>query len=166
MAESTWPPSSPRAALLSSPDGRKKYQQHQDRRNRSLSPNKRSSTLPDLQRASRKLLDDDEDSNEVDDSEDDEETLELKLAAIEAKLKLKKLQQSRGKARAEGLLKDREPSRRSPSRTSSTSIPKSSHSLDPPAAGMLRYRSHQRGEQSPRVSNDRQAEFCLGSIKV
>lgn len=93
--EVSWPPHSPHAALLSSPSGRKKYEAMQ------TSPIKRSTTTPNLLdrlRAARSeknamMQDDDED-----DVEDDEEILQLKLAAIEAKLRLKKLQQSKTRA--------------------------------------------------------------------
>ena len=81
---------------------------------------KKSMTLPNLQQASNRLLDDDEDSDAGDDSED-EETLRLKLAAIEAKLKLKKLQQNRIRenSRQGDVLKQRP--------QSSTSNPSSAH---------------------------------------
>jgi minichromosome maintenance protein 10 len=130
VVETAWPPKSPHAALLSSPSGRRKYQQCRDHRERSLSPTKRSTTLPSLQRASRKLFDNDEDMNEVDDLEDDEETLHLKLAAIEAKLKLKKLQQNREKdaVAASGNISLRTTGPQSS--TSSTSVPKSSQNFD------------------------------------
>jgi minichromosome maintenance protein 10 len=106
VVDTAWPPKSPHAALLSSPSGRRKFQEYQGCRNRSLSPTKRSTTLPNVHQASRRLLDDDEDNNAVDDLEDDEETLQLKLAAIEAKLKLKKLQQDREKLKSQNSGKD------------------------------------------------------------
>jgi minichromosome maintenance protein 10 len=122
----SWPPKSPHAALLSSPSGRRKYQQLQDRRERSLSPTKHSETLPNLQQASRRLFDDDEDMNEIDDLDDDEETLQLKLAAIEARLKLKKLQQNRERGAGEGGGKGRIHSNRPQSSTSTSSTAKPS----------------------------------------
>ncbi|KAL6711235.1 hypothetical protein ACN47E_005766 [Coniothyrium glycines] len=76
-----WPPKSSKEALLSSPSGRRKYEQRRERSSVSPSPSKRRlqpSTLPP-----------------DDDEEEDEETLQLQLQAIEAKLKLKKLQQAR-----------------------------------------------------------------------
>jgi minichromosome maintenance protein 10 len=59
------------------------------------SPLKRSSTTPNFH--ARALLQDGNDNGQVEgeDEEEDEETLRLQLAAIEAKLKLKKLQQSK-----------------------------------------------------------------------
>ena len=120
MVEKTWPPKSPHAALLSSPSGRRKYQQYQDRRERSLSPVKRSTIAPDIQRISRRLLDEGEDTNEADEVEDDEETLQLKLAAIEARLKLKKLQQNREKNSLEDL--GREPSQTNRPQSSASSV--------------------------------------------
>ena len=98
-ANQAWPPLSSHAALLTSPSGRNKYQQNSILR----SPLKQSATTPSLVdrlRAARSDNDIFEDKSDMQDQEDDEETLQLQLAAIEAKLKLKKLQQS--KARLEG----------------------------------------------------------------
>ncbi|KAF2268008.1 hypothetical protein CC78DRAFT_565798 [Lojkania enalia] len=75
-----WPPKSPHEALLSSPSGRKKYERQRERNSVSPSPIKRRP----LSRAQ---------PDDVDDQ--DEETLELELKAIQAKLKLKKLQKAR-----------------------------------------------------------------------
>lgn len=76
-----WPPKSPHEALLSSPSGRRKYERQRERNSVSPSPIKRRP-------ASQALLEDGEE-------DDDEETLQLKLAQIEARLKLKKLQKAR-----------------------------------------------------------------------
>lgn len=92
----SWPPKSPREALLASPNGRKRYLELRKERdvNEQTSPLKRSRTTPNL--FSRKPNHDERDIYDNDDDEDeDEETLRLQLAAIEAKLKLKKLQQER-----------------------------------------------------------------------
>lgn len=92
--EVSWPPISPKAALLSSPSGRKKYEAIQN----SLSPLKRSAPTPNLLdklRAARRNTELVPDAHGSDELEEDEETLQLQLAAIEAKLKLKKLQQSK-----------------------------------------------------------------------
>lgn len=97
VVETSWPPKSPRDALLSSPSGRKRYQEMRSRQANLASPIKLSHTTPNLRSRAQELLldgDDDDQPNE----EDDEETLKLKLAAIEARLKLKKLQQKRAKA--------------------------------------------------------------------
>ncbi|KAE8373387.1 hypothetical protein BDV26DRAFT_272209 [Aspergillus bertholletiae] len=99
MVDISWPPKSPREALLSSPSGRKRYEDMQRRRENFGSPLKRSTTTPDHQTRSAQLLDD----GLEDDEEDDEETLKLKLAAIEARLKLKQLQKNRGKPGTPGL---------------------------------------------------------------
>ncbi|PVH94814.1 hypothetical protein DM02DRAFT_538664 [Periconia macrospinosa] len=78
-----WPPKSPHEALLSSPSGRRKYEQQQRQRSPgSPSPAKRRP----LSRGQLNIEEDD------DDEEEDEEILQLKLEAIQAKLKLKKLQ--------------------------------------------------------------------------
>ncbi|RAK99777.1 Mcm10/DnaG-type zinc finger protein [Aspergillus ibericus CBS 121593] len=94
MAEISWPPKSPREALLSTPNGRKRYEDMQRRRENLGSPLKRSLTTPDLRSKASQLLSDGLDDGEED---EDEETLQLKLAAIEARLKLKQLQKSRAK---------------------------------------------------------------------
>ncbi|ETN41228.1 uncharacterized protein HMPREF1541_03163 [Cyphellophora europaea CBS 101466] len=94
--EVAWPPVSPKAALLSSPTGRKRYHEEMQR-----SPIKRSRTTPGLldrlraARADEDLLGGTNNGDNAD--EEDEETLKLQLAAIEAKLKLKKLQQNKAK---------------------------------------------------------------------
>ena len=93
MADSAWPPKSPRDALLSSPGGRRKYQDLQRRRELLSSPLKRSHTNPDFRLKSNQLLDED-----LDDGDEDEETLQLRLAEIQARLKLKQLQKSRGRS--------------------------------------------------------------------
>ncbi|OGM39251.1 DNA replication protein [Aspergillus bombycis] len=95
VVDISWPPKSPREALLSSPSGRKKYEEMQRRRENFGSPLKRSTTTPELRTRSGQLLEDGLEDEEEDD--DDEETLKLKLAAIEARLKLKQLQKNRGK---------------------------------------------------------------------
>lgn len=85
-------------ALLSSPNGRKKYQEYQESGLISQSPNKLlgSPSLLERLRAARTDRDlgslEKSQSRTDEDEEEDEETLQLKLQAIEAKLKLKKLQ--------------------------------------------------------------------------
>ena len=92
-----WPPQSPFQALLSSPSGRRKWQ---DRRNleREVSPS------PVKSRAGGGISVDEEredeegeegEEGEEEEEKDDEETLKLKIQAMEAKLKLKKLQKSK-----------------------------------------------------------------------
>jgi minichromosome maintenance protein 10 len=102
MMAASWPPKSPKAALLSSPSGRQKYQQYMEQPNKYTSPVKGTATTLNLRSTSTRLFDEDENINSKGMEEDeDEETLQLKLAAIEAKLKLKKLQQSKAKLQAE-----------------------------------------------------------------
>ncbi|RDW86398.1 Mcm10/DnaG-type zinc finger protein [Aspergillus mulundensis] len=69
-------------------------------RNRTLlaSPLKHSAAAPNSRSRATQLLEDGLNEDEGDDTEEDEETLQLKLAAIQARLKLKQLQKSRGKA--------------------------------------------------------------------
>ena len=84
-----WPPKSPFQALLSSPSGRRKWQ---DQRERDVSPSpvKRSA-------GSEKAVETMSVASEEEegDEEEDEEMLRLKLQAIQAKLKLKKLQKAK-----------------------------------------------------------------------
>jgi minichromosome maintenance protein 10 len=102
MMAASWPPKSPKAALLSSPSGRRKYQQYMEQPNKYTSPVKGTATTPNLRYTSSRLFDEDENINSEGMEEDeDEEMLQLKLAAIEAKLKLKKLQQSKARLQAE-----------------------------------------------------------------
>lgn len=83
-----WPPKSPFEALLSSPSGRKKAEQRALDRDGSPGPRIRRKLdfSPGKGLASSPVLDEED--------EDDEETLQLQLAAIQARLKLKKLQKS------------------------------------------------------------------------
>jgi minichromosome maintenance protein 10 len=83
--DTAWPPPSARAALLSSPSGRRKLEERRRLNGYGISPTKSP--------RQRNALYGGEDSEE----DEDEETLKLKLAQIEAKLKLKKLQQSKQK---------------------------------------------------------------------
>ena len=81
--------------MSSSPKGRQKIRQYQDRTSPSPSPLKRSSATPNL----RKFWRQPEEQLNVDgDDEEDEETLQLQLAALTAKIKLKKLQARKHKA--------------------------------------------------------------------
>ncbi|KAK3666799.1 hypothetical protein LTR22_002386 [Elasticomyces elasticus] len=99
-----WPPKSPFQALLSSPSGRKKWQDHHsNNRERSVSPSpvKRSSRA--LQESMR---DEDEDDGkgeeEEDDLSDEEARAALELARIEAKLKLDGIRRKKRLVNAEG----------------------------------------------------------------
>lgn len=86
-SDPSWPPSSARAALLSSPSGRHKLEERRRLNGYGNSP----ASLP----RHRNAVYNDNESEE----DEDEETLKLKLAQIEAKLKLKKLQQSKQKSK-------------------------------------------------------------------
>ncbi|KAF9739918.1 hypothetical protein PMIN04_009121 [Paraphaeosphaeria minitans] len=82
-----WPPKSPLHAVLLSPSARQKYENQRQRQRQhsatSPSPTKRQP----MSRTQCALSDDEE--------EEDEETLQLQLQAIEARLKLKKLQKAK-----------------------------------------------------------------------
>lgn len=90
--DTQWPPKSPFQALLSSPTGRKKWQDHKTRsRERSTSPSPVKRPMGSS-KALREAVSGASDDEDVED-EEDEETLQLQLQAIQAKLKLKKLRQ-------------------------------------------------------------------------
>ncbi|KAK4542551.1 hypothetical protein LTR36_006599 [Oleoguttula mirabilis] len=116
-----WPPKSPFQALLSSPSGRKKWQDHRTRggeRTPSPSPLRRPmSSSKALQAVSMGSDDDDED--------EDEETLRLKMEMIATKLKMKALRRKKLAGGDEG----KEDSSRTSSRADSirTSPRKSLH---------------------------------------
>lgn len=97
MVETSWPPKSPREALLSSPSGRRRYEELQRNRSDLASPLRHSATTPNFRSKATQLLSDGLEDDEEGDTEEDEETLQLKLAAIQARLKLKQLQKNRGK---------------------------------------------------------------------
>ncbi|KAF3491523.1 cell division cycle protein 23 [Arthroderma uncinatum] len=80
---------------MSSPNGRKKFEDIQNKRRnaRAAATDYGVSSVK-----ARRILDENLDEDE-DDDDDDEETLQLKLAAIEARLKLKKLQQSKSRSK-------------------------------------------------------------------
>ncbi|THX84697.1 hypothetical protein D6D08_04466 [Aureobasidium pullulans] len=87
-----WPPKSPLEALLSSPNGKRRWQEHQDRisqdRDRDVSPSPRKQP-PSSNKALQDMM------AISDGDEDDEEILQLQLQAIQAKLRLKKLQKQK-----------------------------------------------------------------------
>ncbi|KAI1310634.1 hypothetical protein F5Y03DRAFT_24212 [Xylaria venustula] len=96
--ERQWPPRSPHEALLSTPGGRERLRRLAERASPSPSPSKRASRpAPDFTRGTNG----DDDMGLDLHGEEDEETLQLQLAAIQAKLKLKKLQAAKAK-RAQG----------------------------------------------------------------
>ncbi|RDA86691.1 hypothetical protein CP532_5037 [Ophiocordyceps camponoti-leonardi (nom. inval.)] len=92
-SEPRWPPRSPHEALLSTPNGRRRHRQSLDQI--SPSPVKRSV----LGRPMSASLNDAQ--NYEDDEDDDEETLQLKLQEIQARLKLKKLQNAKSRENSE-----------------------------------------------------------------
>ncbi|KAI9815311.1 MAG: hypothetical protein M1827_002791 [Pycnora praestabilis] len=106
-----WPPRSPHEALLSSPSGREKVRRLQNRLSPSPSPVKRllsTPSFPPRAQCARPHAQTNGVSNEFtaegDNSEDDEETLQLQLQAVEAKLKLKKLKQLKSRNAAQSLV--------------------------------------------------------------
>ncbi|EQL02759.1 cell division cycle protein [Ophiocordyceps sinensis CO18] len=90
-SESQWPPRSPREALLSTPAGRQRYKQAHQRTSPPPSPSPSRRPRPIPAPAGGGLEDGQGDEDE------DEETLQLKLQEIQARLRLKKLQNARNK---------------------------------------------------------------------
>ena len=137
-----WPPRSPFQALLSSPSGRRKWQ---DRRNgvneRNPSPSAVKKGSGNSQMVAEMSVDFDDEGDDVD---EDEEMLQLKLQAVQAKLKLKKLQ----KAKKEGGEKER----RTGSTSRADSLPTSPK------------KAHQASNARPRV-RDEDIEVPLSPTK-
>lgn len=98
----------------------------QQRRQLLSSPLKRSNTTPNLRSKADQILDE---GLEEDDSEEDEETLQLQLAEIQARLKLKQLQKSRGRSGTAGSQTEAGEERRA--HRSSGIIRSQSHALIP-----------------------------------
>lgn len=98
----------------------------QQRRQLLSSPLKRSNTTPNFRSKVDQILDE---GVEEDASEEDEETLQLKLAEIQARLKLKQLQKSRGRSGTAGSHTEDGEERRA--RPSSGIIRSQSHALIP-----------------------------------
>ncbi|GAB7347167.1 hypothetical protein MBLNU459_g3283t1 [Dothideomycetes sp. NU459] len=94
-----WPPRSPFEALLSSPNGRKRWQEHRDRVNeRSPSPSPLRRPLSSSKALQALAAESEGEGDEPDeDEDDDEETIQLKLQMLAAKLKLKKLQKAKSR---------------------------------------------------------------------
>ncbi|KAK6594255.1 primase zinc finger [Botrytis cinerea] len=84
--EAQWPPRSPREALLSTPGGRDRLRRYATGFSPTASPSKRR---PAVQRSNEGRYVYGRDGG---DDEDDEETLQLKLQEIQARLRLKQLQ--------------------------------------------------------------------------
>lgn len=101
---------------MSSPSGRRKFREIQERRRGMRPSEEEHSATPSWTKASQ-LLDDG--GHDATDEDDDEETLQLKLAAIEARLKLKKLQQGKKGHNAAGSFEEDDVSRPSSSFDSS-----------------------------------------------
>ncbi|KAI7600060.1 hypothetical protein KC319_g22723, partial [Hortaea werneckii] len=89
QSQAQWPPKSPFQALLSSPSGRKRWQDRRGQaRDRSLSPSPIKSSSRKLQAVAMPSDDEMDMGRGADDDEeddDDEETLRLKMEAIQAR---------------------------------------------------------------------------------
>lgn len=98
--EQQWPPRSPHEALLSTPSGRERLRRLAEQGSPSPSPS-RLPSRPAISRTesrNQRTLRDEDNGSDLDiEGDEDEETLELKLAAIQAKLRLKKLQAAKAR---------------------------------------------------------------------
>lgn len=94
IKQAQWPPRSPHDVLASTPGGRERLHRLAEQTSPSPSPLKKSSSTWALDAHRGGNYDDDHDMNE---DEEDEETLQLKLQAIQAKLRLKALQKKQRK---------------------------------------------------------------------
>ncbi|KAI9825608.1 MAG: hypothetical protein M1832_000952 [Thelocarpon impressellum] len=140
----SWPPRSPLEALLSSPSGRRRLRQLQDRTSPSPSTSRKGTLTPSSKhRAMRQLHG--QDGLAEQDEEEDEETLQLQLEAIEAKLKLKKLRQAKAKGSASSDVEN-DGNRGVASRPLSTAATRAEKRQLPPSAGRL-----QRARSQPDV---------------
>ncbi|RAL63768.1 hypothetical protein DID88_003413 [Monilinia fructigena] len=94
--EAQWPPRSPREALLSTPSGRDRLRRFATGFSPTASPTRRPTSSQFSHATGRDRMKADmymeEMGNDGVDDEDDEETLQLKLQEIQARLRLKKLQ--------------------------------------------------------------------------
>ncbi|KAL2130655.1 hypothetical protein VTI74DRAFT_6118 [Chaetomium olivicolor] len=96
-----WPPRSPHEALLSTPGGREKLRRLAERTSPSPSPSRIRASRSTVALSARSLGGEDDvfEGGEMD-LDDDEETLQLKLQAIQARLRLKKLQAAKAQRKA------------------------------------------------------------------
>ncbi|KAL1836932.1 hypothetical protein VTJ49DRAFT_4493 [Mycothermus thermophilus] len=99
-----WPPKSPHDVLMSTPGGREKLRRMAEQSSPSASPTRLRSTRSTAALSTARGEDDLFDGMDVDD-EEDEETLQLKLQAIQAKLRLKKLQAAKAAKKATAELR-------------------------------------------------------------
>lgn len=97
-----WPPKSPFQALLSSPSGRRKWQDYHAARERSVSPSPRKPGAMTNHKALRQLSqpEDEGQGGDVDmdddgDGSEDEEMLQAKMEALKARLRVKQLQKAK-----------------------------------------------------------------------
>ena len=105
-----WPPRSPHEALLSTPGGRQRYREMINQTSPSRSPMRSSRALAAITSSPSSGLG--IHLPEDDDDEEDEETLQLKLQEIQARLKLKRLQNAKAREQ-EAALTSKEPDFRS-----------------------------------------------------
>lgn len=101
-SDTAWPPKTPFEALQSSPSGRKRLQCLHDRGSPTPSPSK----IIKLGLGTRHRVP--VRNSEWGDDDEDEETLQLELQAIEAKLKLKRLKQAKQRVGRVGVEEDDE----------------------------------------------------------
>ncbi|CRK47885.1 hypothetical protein BN1723_007818 [Verticillium longisporum] len=146
--EPQWPPRSPHEALLSTPGGRERYRRMNNRTSPSPSPLKKSRAVGLGASKSDGATAGGDDA--TGDEEDDEETLELKLQEIQARLKLKKLQSARAKKTEAGPASRLEDSPSIPKRTDAEHRSASQRPIEVPASPVRKARPDP-PQTSPRV---------------
>ncbi|PHH59816.1 hypothetical protein CDD81_2555 [Ophiocordyceps australis] len=127
--EPQWPPRSPHEALVSTPGGRERYRRIANETSPSPSSRRaRGAPARDLTSGNRRGTagDYNDDDEHDDDDDDDEETLQLKLEAIKARLRLKKLQNAKSKDKNHGQKPGGETSRQRRT-TNDTANPEAAH---------------------------------------
>ncbi|KAL3427994.1 primase zinc finger [Phlyctema vagabunda] len=130
-SDAHWPPRSPHEVLLSTPGGRDRLRRLAERTSPSPSPIKRTTSAASARKRTASLIS--KKLPEEEDVEEDEETLQLQLQEIQARLKLKKLQKkAKREIDAAG----------DPPRAESVAIPRAD------SVASSRVQSTSRGEQS------------------
>ncbi|KAI9762144.1 MAG: hypothetical protein M4579_000624 [Chaenotheca gracillima] len=158
-----WPPRSPHEALLSSPSGRDRLRRLRERGSPTPSPKKVTLRGSPSSSAFQRRLEVSKGSDGMDEADDveDEETLQLQLQAIEARLKLKRLQQAKGKPAGTVASDDQQRLARetstSPTRSRSTTSQNSRTNVPPRSVGASSRNASNQNVQVPLSPPPRQA---------
>ncbi|KAK1776744.1 hypothetical protein QBC45DRAFT_479662 [Copromyces sp. CBS 386.78] len=127
-----WPPRSPHEALISTPRGRQRFREMQT--SPTLSPSRLRMSRSNPALAARYADNEDAvmlDVDDLDDEDEDEEMVQLKLQEIQARMKLKKIQNAKAQRRANSSMDARSNGGRPGSASANMS-----NNLMPPPAGL------------------------------